>query len=104
MSKCKYCGIEIAWLQGSDGRNRPVNMDGSPHNCNRAPPTPAGGSIPDRTQQRILWCWAVGQAVQVCDCISWQERAPGIMDPEEKLRWIKSVAEHLVRFVESKTT
>ena len=32
MAKCKFCGKDIVWMK--DGKkNRPVEMDGVPHNC-----------------------------------------------------------------------
>ena len=33
MPKCKYCDLPITWGKTPDGKNTPINMDGSPHDC-----------------------------------------------------------------------
>lgn len=116
MALCKYCNAKIEWLKdNASGRNYPVNMDGSRHDCRTQQPQRA--QVPTQTpgdlvQRRILWCWAVGQSVSICEEIGWHAREIGdtqsgfqaVLDPDEKLKWIETIAERLVRFVDSKTT
>jgi hypothetical protein len=36
--KCKYCGTIIIFnknIKSKDGKIKPINLDNSPHNCNK---------------------------------------------------------------------
>jgi len=35
MAKCKYCNDEIQWKQPYETGDKPINMDGSNHNCEK---------------------------------------------------------------------
>jgi hypothetical protein len=35
MAKCKYCDDEIQWKQPYETGDKPMNMDGSNHNCKK---------------------------------------------------------------------